>query len=104
MSEALVSGTDLSASKSREILHSAGAYGSENAIALPSLPAVQPGQLWYLQFPSTAPALAPLEYRALATANVVIYDGSLASIVAGFLPLGGYAARPGDGALPSFRA
>jgi hypothetical protein len=38
-----------------------------------------------------APEVAPLEYRALGNANVVIYDRALAPTVARFLPLGGYA-------------
>ncbi len=36
-------------------------------------------------------ALASLEYQALTSANVVIYDRALASTVGRFLPLGGYA-------------
>ena len=55
------------------------------------LPLMQPGQLWLVDFPATAPELAPLEYRALSNANVVIYDRTLALTVARFLPLGGYA-------------
>ena len=52
-------------------------------------------------FPATAPELAPLEYRALSSANVVIYDRALALAVARFLPLGGYAepVASGDGQL-----
>lgn len=56
-----------------------------------ALPMVQSGQLWLLQLRSTEPTLSPLEYRILTTVNVVIYDRALASVVAGFLPLGGYA-------------
>ena len=55
------------------------------------LPVVRPGQLWLVEFPATAPEVAPLEYRALGNANVVIYDRALAPAVARFLPLGGYA-------------
>jgi hypothetical protein len=52
---------------------------------------VRPGQLWLVELPATAPEVAPLEYRALGNANVVIYDRALAPTVARFLPLGGYA-------------
>ena len=55
------------------------------------LPVVRPGQLWLVELPATAPEVAPLEYRALGNANVVIYDRALALAVARFLPLGGYA-------------
>ena len=69
------------------------------------LPLVQPGQLWLVDFPATAPELAPLEYRALSSANVVIYDRTLALSVARFLPLGGYAepVASGVGAGPGRR-
>jgi hypothetical protein len=52
---------------------------------------MRPGQLWLVELPATAPEVAPLEYRALSNANVVIYDRALAPTVARFLPLGGYA-------------
>jgi hypothetical protein len=55
------------------------------------LPVIRPGQLWLVEFPATAPEFAPLEYRALSNANVVIYDRALAPTVARFLPIGGYA-------------
>jgi hypothetical protein len=60
---------------------------------------VRPGQLWLIELPATAPEFAPLEYRALSNANVVIYDRALAPTVARLLPLGGYAepAAPTDG-------
>lgn len=67
----------------------------------PPLLAVQPGQLWLVESSAINPELTPLEYRALTTANVVIYDRTLASTVSEFLPLGGYAepAGPGEAAL-----
>jgi len=67
------------------------------AVDLPALPSVQPGKLWLVEFPLTEPVLSPLEYRALTTANVVIYDRSLEKAVARALPLGSYAepATPG---------
>jgi hypothetical protein len=67
---------------------------------LAALPSVQPGKLWLVEFPPTEPEASPLEYRALTTANVVIYDRSLERAVAKSLPLGGYAepAAPGDAA------
>jgi hypothetical protein len=55
------------------------------------LPVVRPGQLWLVELPATPPEFAPLEYRALNNANVVVYDRALAPTVAGLLPLGGYA-------------
>ena len=55
------------------------------------LPVMRPGQLWLVELPATAPEVAPLEYRALSNANVVIFDRALAPTVARFLPLGGYA-------------
>lgn len=63
------------------------------------LPVMRPGQLWLVEFPARAPEFAPLEYRALSDANVVIYDRALAPTVARLLPLGGYAepAAPSDG-------
>jgi hypothetical protein len=64
------------------------------------LPTVERGQLWRVEFPSTEPQFAPLEYRALQTANVLVYDRVLTEIVARFLPLGSYAEPAGadDGA------
>jgi hypothetical protein len=94
MSEALISDAELSPRGPTEVLRSGRGstpYRPANASALLSLPVVRPGQLWYVQFSSTEPPLAPLEYRALTTANVVIYDGALAPIVAASLPIGGYA-------------
>ncbi len=64
--------------------------GSAIPVEAPALPKLEPGQLWFIELPPTAPALSPLEYRALMTANVVVYDRALASVVAGVLPLGGY--------------
>lgn len=62
-----------------------------------ALPPVQPGQLWLAEFSEIAGPLRP-EVRALITAaNVVIYDRSLVSLVAGALPLGGYAEPAGAG-------
>jgi hypothetical protein len=63
------------------------------------LPVMRPGQLWLVELPATAPELAPLEFRALSNATVVIYDRALALPVARLLPLGGYAepVASGDG-------
>src|SRR6266851_5307684 len=74
--------------------------GSGQPTGKRALPTVQPGQLWFVELPAAELELSPLEYRALTTANVVIYDRSLAPTVARFLPLGGYAepAAPSDGA------
>src|SRR5260370_16833519 len=54
-----------------------------------ALPVMRPGQLWLVELPTTTPKFAPLEYRALSNANVVIYDRALAPTVACFSPLGG---------------
>ena len=62
----------------------------------PPLLAVEPGQLWLVEISATDSELGPLEYRALTTANVVIYDRALDSTVSKFLPLGGYAEPAGD--------
>ena len=56
-----------------------------------ALPTVEPGQLWFVEVSPTEPGLSALEYRALTTANVVMYDRALAQAVAAVLPLGGYA-------------
>jgi hypothetical protein len=64
---------------------------STRLLTWPALPEVRPGQLWLAALPSTGPELALFEYRVLTTANVIIYDRGLASPVARFLPLGGYA-------------
>src|SRR5690348_7194250 len=55
------------------------------------LPVMRPGQLWLVEFPATTPELAPLEYRAVSDANVVIYDSALGPTVARHLSFGGYA-------------
>ena len=64
---------------------------SENAFRSTELPVLRPGQLWLVELPYCEPKLAPLEYRALSTANVVIFDRALTSIVGRNLPLGSYA-------------
>jgi hypothetical protein len=53
------------------------------------------------RFPGYGARIGALEYRALSSANVVIYDRTLALSVARFLPLGGYAepVASGDGQL-----
>jgi hypothetical protein len=66
-------------------------WHAATTLGFAELPLVRPGQLWLVELPATAPELAPLEYRAVSNANVVIYDRALAPTVAGLLPLGGYA-------------
>ena len=66
-------------------------WGAATTLAPADLPAVRPGQLWLVELPATAPEFAPLEYRALGDANVVIYDRALAPTIVRLLPLGGYA-------------
>jgi hypothetical protein len=59
-------------------------------VPLPTLPVVTPGQLWLVELPAgTEPSLAG--HHALDGVNVVIYDRTLADIVALALPLGTYA-------------
>jgi hypothetical protein len=67
----------------------APATSRRRAPALPSLPAVAPGQLWLVELPAEG-ALPEPARRALA-GNVVIYDRALADTVADSLSLGGYA-------------
>src|ERR1700694_3055148 len=56
----------------------------------PKLPTLGPSQLWVIE-QAQATALSELDRDALTSANVVIYDRSLARVVADVLPLGGYA-------------
>src|SRR5260370_4468703 len=56
----------------------------------PPLPTLRPSQLWVIE-QAQATALSELDRDALTSANVVIYDRALASMVADVLPLGGYA-------------
>src|SRR5436305_9409173 len=56
----------------------------------PSLPILKPSQLWVIE-QARATTLSGLDRDALTSANVVIYDRALASVVADVLPLGGYA-------------
>jgi hypothetical protein len=64
---------------------------ASHAAQVTMLPAVEPGQFWWVELRSTDAQFAPLEYRALQNATVVVYDRSLADTVARALPLGGYA-------------
>ena len=58
--------------------------------SLPALPAVAPGQLWFVELPETG--VPPVSARhVLDAANVVIYDRALTDTVAAGLPLGSYA-------------
>jgi hypothetical protein len=94
MSEALISETGSLLSESADFPVSTNRwrpYRSQTAGECPKLPTLQPGQLWYVELPSTELAFSPLEYQALTTANVVIYDRPLATTVARLMPIGGYA-------------
>jgi hypothetical protein len=95
MSELLLNRFDLSPWEPTEFFPGDRAVA---AVVPEALPAVRPGQLWYVELPPTGPAGWPLEYQALTTANVVIYDRTLEPTVADYLPLGAYAepATPGD--------
>ncbi len=66
-------------------------YRNRHAAERPALPGIQPGQLWVVEQSSTDPHLSSLGHLAITSANVVIYDRALYPIVAGNLPLGGYA-------------
>jgi hypothetical protein len=50
---------------------------------------LQPGEIWLIEFDT--PALPALEHRALATADVVLYDRPLAPVLAELLVPGSYA-------------
>jgi hypothetical protein len=65
-------------------------YWNLHAVECPALPGIQPGQLWVVEHSSTEP-LPPLGHHAITSADVVIYDRALSSIVAANLPRGGYA-------------
>ena len=56
-----------------------------------SPPTVLPGQLWLIEMSASDITRSVPEIAAITTANVVIYDRSLAPVVAQHLPLGGYA-------------
>jgi hypothetical protein len=94
MSEALIRETASLLSEATDLLVGTNGwspYRSQTAGECPKLPTLRPGQLWYVELPSTEPAFSPLEYQALTTANVVIYDRALATTVARLMPIGGYA-------------
>jgi hypothetical protein len=55
-----------------------------------SLPAIAPGQIWLVELHPDYPA-SSIERRIFEAANVIIYDRTLAAIVAEILPLGLYA-------------
>ena len=61
------------------------------AAELTTMPALGPGQLWFIGLPSAEADLSALEQWAITNANVVIYDRVLTATVAQWLPLGGYA-------------
>jgi hypothetical protein len=71
---------------------------SRHCVREATLPDVAPGQLWVLEISPEASEIPPMEHRAFASANIVIYDPVLAPLVAAALPLGGYAepAATGD--------
>ena len=55
--------------------------------------------MWLIEVAIGGAELSPVEHRAVTSANVIIYDRALTDIVAGVLPLGGYAEPSiGDGA------
>src|SRR5580658_4823090 len=49
------------------------------------LPRIEPGQLWVVESLPDASNLLPCDLEALSSANVVIYDRSLAARLAGLL-------------------
>jgi hypothetical protein len=55
------------------------------------LPRIAPGQFWIAEAPFAGGKLQPFEQAAFAAANVIAYDRELTAMVAGLLPLGGYA-------------
>ena len=101
MSELLLDRVDLSPWDPTEAFPNEGRPVNRpvHATAQEGLPAVRRGQLWYVELPSTKRVAWPLEYEALTTANVVVYDRTLEPVVAAFLPLGAYA----EPAMPSHK-
>jgi hypothetical protein len=63
----------------------------DRAAARLPFPDVAPGQLWLLEVAAETSETPALVSRAIATANVIIYDRVLADVVARLLPMGGYA-------------
>jgi hypothetical protein len=55
-----------------------------------ALPAVEPGQLWLVEICPDR-GLSTAERHLVGSANVILYDRTLAAEVAAILPLGGYA-------------
>src|SRR5581483_1917095 len=55
-----------------------------------ALPAVEPGQLWLVEICPDR-GLSTAERHLAGSANVILYDRTLAAEVAALLPLGGYA-------------
>jgi hypothetical protein len=53
-------------------------------------PRIGPGEIWLIEQPPQT-SISPLARDALTDANVVIYDRSLAPLVANILPIGAYA-------------
>jgi hypothetical protein len=68
-----------------------GSTRSSNAPTDARLPAIEPGQLWFVELPVSEAHPISLGHRALTTANVVIFDHVLRATVAKILPLGSYA-------------
>src|SRR5438552_8308104 len=56
----------------------------------PHLPSVDPGQIWLIEH-EPATALGAFDRAVLTHANVVLYDRTLAPLVAQVLPIGAYA-------------
>jgi hypothetical protein len=85
-----------------EIIPAQGFAGTaprrRNSAALPTLPAVAPGQLWLVGLPAEGSFSASVRH-VLGEASVVIYDRAIVDAVAHALPLGTYAEpAPADGA------
>ena len=53
-------------------------------------PAVRPGEIWLVEQAADA-ELTPFDHDAIASANVILYDRALETLVAEILPLGRYA-------------
>ena len=66
-------------------------------------PTVRPGEIWLVEQAADAD-ITPLDYDAIASANVILYDRALEALVADILPLGRYAEplpAGGQGAEPA---
>jgi hypothetical protein len=78
-----------------------GATNSAAGAAPVAGPGAGPGRLYLIEHRGDELALSAAERAALAGANIIVYERSLAALIAAVLPLGGYA-EPAPAAGPAF--